>query len=67
MEIETNGERTTLSPIDQVVLAVGLKPRDELKEILEALKIPFAVIGDARQPRRIFEAVEEGAKAAWEL
>jgi pyruvate/2-oxoglutarate dehydrogenase complex dihydrolipoamide dehydrogenase (E3) component len=67
VEIETNGERTTLSPIDQVVLAVGLKARDELKEILEALKIPFAVIGDARQPRRIFEAVEEGAKAAWEL
>jgi len=67
VEIETNGERTTLSPIEQVVMAVGLKPRDELKEILEALKIPFAVIGDARQPRRIFEAVEEGAKAAWEL
>ena len=67
VEIETKGEKTTLSPIDQVVLAVGLKPRDELKGVLEALKIPFDVIGDARQPRRIFEAVEEGARAAWEL
>jgi hypothetical protein len=56
-----------LSPIDQVVLAVGLKAKDELKGVLEALKIPFDVIGDARLPRRIFEAVEEGAHAAWEL
>jgi pyruvate/2-oxoglutarate dehydrogenase complex dihydrolipoamide dehydrogenase (E3) component len=67
VEIETKGERTTLSPIDQVVLAVGLKAKDELKGVLEALKIPFDVIGDARLPRRIFEAVEEGAHAAWEL
>ncbi len=67
VEIETKGEKSTLSPVDQVVFAVGLKPRDELKGILEALKIPFAVVGDARQPRRIFEAVEEGARAAWEL
>ncbi|MGA3084105.1 MAG: FAD-dependent oxidoreductase [Thermodesulfobacteriota bacterium] len=67
VEIETKGETSTLSPVDQVVLAVGLKPRDELKEVLEALKIPYVVIGDARQPRRIFEAVEEGARAAWEL
>ena len=67
VEIETKGERTTLAPIDQVVLAVGLKAKDELKGVLEALKIPFDVIGDARLPRRIFEAVEEGAHAAWEL
>jgi 2,4-dienoyl-CoA reductase-like NADH-dependent reductase (Old Yellow Enzyme family)/thioredoxin reductase len=65
--IETKGESATLSPIDQVVLAVGLKPRDELKTVLEGLHIPFAVIGDARQPRRIFEAVEEGARAVWEM
>ncbi|MEW6185036.1 MAG: FAD-dependent oxidoreductase [Thermodesulfobacteriota bacterium] len=65
--IETKGESSTLSPIDQVVLAVGLKARDELKTVLENLHIPFAVIGDARQPRRIFEAVEEGARAVWEL
>ncbi|MCJ7833570.1 MAG: hypothetical protein MUQ20_04205, partial [Deltaproteobacteria bacterium] len=67
VEIETKGERTTLAPIDQVVLAVGLKAKDELNGVLEALKIPFDVIGDARLPRRIFEAVEEGARAAWEL
>ena len=66
-EIETDGQGATISPIDQVVLAVGLKARDELKGPLEALKIPYAVVGDAHRPRRIIEAVEEGARAAWEL
>jgi 2,4-dienoyl-CoA reductase-like NADH-dependent reductase (Old Yellow Enzyme family)/thioredoxin reductase len=67
VEIESEGNPSTLSPIDQVVLAVGLKPKDGLKAALEALKIPYKLVGDAKRPRRIFEAVEEGARAAWEL
>jgi len=67
VEIESEGNPSPLSPIDQVVLAVGLKPKDELKAALEALKIPYTVVGDAKRPRRIFEAVEEGTRAAWEL
>jgi len=56
-----------LSPVDQVVIAVGLKPHDGLKEILQARKIRHFIIGDALQPRRIIEATEEGARAAWSL
>jgi len=56
-----------LSPVDQVVIAVGLKPRSELKEILQSSKIRHFIIGDALQPRRIIEATEEGARAAWSL
>jgi len=56
-----------LSPVDQVVIAVGLKPYDRLKEILQARKIRHFIIGDALQPRRILEATEEGARAAWSL
>jgi 2,4-dienoyl-CoA reductase-like NADH-dependent reductase (Old Yellow Enzyme family)/thioredoxin reductase len=56
-----------LSPVDQVVIAVGLKPNDELKEILQVKKIRHFIIGDALQPRRILEATEEGARAAWNL
>ena len=56
-----------LSPVDQVVIAVGLKPYDGLKEILQARKIRHFIIGDALQPRRILEATEEGARAAWSL
>jgi NADPH-dependent 2,4-dienoyl-CoA reductase/sulfur reductase-like enzyme len=61
------GREQILSPVDQVIIAVGLKPNDELKEILQAKKIRHFVIGDALQPRRIIEATEEGARAAWNL
>jgi len=61
------GREQILSPVDHVIIAVGLKPHDELKEILQAKKIRYFIIGDALQPRRIIEATEEGARAAWNL
>ncbi|MDD5722504.1 MAG: FAD-dependent oxidoreductase [Syntrophales bacterium] len=67
VDIETAGEKSTVSPIDQVVVAVGLKPRDHLTEVLKEAGIPYTVIGDASSARRIIEATEEGARAAWEL
>jgi len=63
----TEGGEQILSPVDQVVIAVGLKPRSELKEILQRRKIRHFIVGDALQPRRIIEATEEGARAAWNL
>ena len=57
----------TLTGFDQVVIAVGMKPRNELKRCLEENNIPHTVVGDALQVRRIMEATEEGAKAAWDL
>ncbi|MEN6446368.1 MAG: FAD-dependent oxidoreductase [Syntrophaceae bacterium] len=63
----TADEERELSPVDQVVVAVGLTPRQELKAILEELCIPFTLVGDAAEPRRIIEATEEGARAAWDL
>jgi NADPH-dependent 2,4-dienoyl-CoA reductase/sulfur reductase-like enzyme len=61
------GREQLLSPVDQVIIAVGLESRKELKEILQARKIRHFIIGDALQPRRIIEATEEGARAAWNL
>jgi NADPH-dependent 2,4-dienoyl-CoA reductase/sulfur reductase-like enzyme len=61
------GREEVLSPVDQVIIAVGLKPNDKLKGILQDQKIPHFIIGDALQPRRIVEATEEGARAAWNL
>jgi 2,4-dienoyl-CoA reductase-like NADH-dependent reductase (Old Yellow Enzyme family)/thioredoxin reductase len=61
------GREQILSPVDQVIIAVGLKPNDKLKEILQAKKIRHFIIGDGLQPRRIIEATEEGARAAWNL
>ncbi|MDO9516390.1 MAG: FAD-dependent oxidoreductase [Syntrophales bacterium] len=67
VEIETAGEEATVSPIDQVVVAVGLKPRDGLTKTLKDEGIPCTVVGDAASARRIIEATEEGARAAWDL
>ncbi len=61
------GREQILSPVDQVVIAVGLRPQDGLKDILQARNIRHFIIGDALQPRRIIEATEEGARAAWSL
>jgi 2,4-dienoyl-CoA reductase-like NADH-dependent reductase (Old Yellow Enzyme family)/thioredoxin reductase len=54
-------------PADQVVIAVGTKSCGDLKNILEEKSIHHVVAGDANQPRRIIEATEEGAKAAWDI
>ena len=65
--ILSNGEEQILSPVDQVIIAVGLKPRDDLKKFLQARGISYFIIGDALKPRRIIEAIEEGARAAWSI
>jgi 2,4-dienoyl-CoA reductase-like NADH-dependent reductase (Old Yellow Enzyme family)/thioredoxin reductase len=62
-----DGREEILSPVDQVIIAVGIKPNDELREILKAQKIRHFIIGDALEPRRIIEATEEGARAAWNI
>jgi 2,4-dienoyl-CoA reductase-like NADH-dependent reductase (Old Yellow Enzyme family)/thioredoxin reductase len=67
VSILTGAEERNLSGVDQVVVAVGLSPKQELKSILEELGIRFILVGDAMMPRRIIEATEEGAQAAWDL
>jgi pyruvate/2-oxoglutarate dehydrogenase complex dihydrolipoamide dehydrogenase (E3) component len=54
-------------PADQVIIAVGTRARCELKKALEDRNIRHFLAGDASQPRRIIEAVEEGARAAWSI
>ncbi|MFO7569684.1 MAG: FAD-dependent oxidoreductase [Smithellaceae bacterium] len=67
VECNTAGELSTITPVDQVVVATGMKPVNALGGVLEKLGIPFAIVGDARSPRRIIEATEEGARAVWAL
>lgn len=62
-----DGKEEILTDFDQVVLAVGMRPRNALKAHLQHSGIRHTVIGDALQVRRIMEATEEAAKAAWEL
>jgi 2,4-dienoyl-CoA reductase-like NADH-dependent reductase (Old Yellow Enzyme family)/thioredoxin reductase len=65
--LQSKEHEENLTGFDQVVMAVGMKPRNALKESLEQRKIQHMIVGDALQVRRIMEATEEGAKAAWEL
>jgi 2,4-dienoyl-CoA reductase-like NADH-dependent reductase (Old Yellow Enzyme family)/thioredoxin reductase len=64
--VSEDGVQETL-PVDQVVIAVGTKSCADLKTTLEDKKINHVVVGDANQPRRIIEATEEGARAAWDI
>ena len=59
------GREEKIGSMDQVVMAVGMKPVNGLQIVLEELNMDFKVVGDAVKPRRIIEAVEEGARAAW--
>lgn len=65
--LAVNDKTEEVSGFDQVVLAVGMKPRNGLAEELEKAGVPYTVVGDALEVRRIMEAVEEGANAAWKL
>jgi len=65
--VVSEDQKETISPIDQVVIATGMKSREELRRILTERNIRHFIVGDASQVRRIIEATEEGAKAAWDV
>ena len=50
---------------DNVVLALGFKPLDSLVKELDGKVKKISVIGDAKQPRRIQEAIYEGFLSAY--
>jgi len=63
--ITKNGEDLKLEPVSQVIIAIGVTPRNDLKDTLSKKGFIHFVVGDAVAPRRIIEATTEGAKAAW--
>lgn len=65
--VSTGGVEKRLAPVGQVIVAVGVTPRQELKETLVRQGIRHFVVGDAQAPRRIIEATTEGAQAAWQI
>lgn len=65
--VEVKGEEKRLEPVAQVIVAIGVTPRTELKDMLAKKGIRHFVVGDAVAPRRIIEATTSGAKAAWEI
>jgi len=60
--IKRNGGEETWKGFDTIVLATGVKPRNELVKESEARVKEVYVIGDAAKPRKGLEAIREGAE-----
>jgi NADPH-dependent 2,4-dienoyl-CoA reductase/sulfur reductase-like enzyme len=58
-----DGKDETEVPVDLVVLAVGMGPNRELEEALAGSGLETLIIGDAREPRGVGEAILEGFEA----
>lgn len=67
VSVSVNGQEQVLAPVDQVIIAVGTRPNNDLAGVLKTEGIRHYVIGDAVETRRIVEATEEGARAAWDI
>ena len=65
--VSTNGKEQKLEPVNQVIVAIGVTPRNTFKDMLREKGIRHFIIGDASTPRRIIEATTEGASAAWTI
>jgi pyruvate/2-oxoglutarate dehydrogenase complex dihydrolipoamide dehydrogenase (E3) component len=50
-----------------IVTAMGAKSEKTLENVLKDLAIPYRIVGDAKTPRRILEAIHEGHKAGEEI
>jgi len=50
-----------------IITAMGAKSDNALEDVLKELAIPYKVVGDAKSPRRILEAIHEGHRAGEEM
>jgi len=66
VRIECEGAREDL-PADSVVLAVGTRSNNSLREMVETSGIPFRIVGDAVQPAMVFDAIHQGFTAGREI
>ncbi|MFC1907534.1 FAD-dependent oxidoreductase, partial [Chloroflexota bacterium] len=57
-----NGQEEVWSRFDNVVLAVGAQPLNELATALKDVTEELYIIGDAAAPRRAVDAIREGAE-----
>jgi len=64
--IDKEGE-TSFVKADNVVLALGLKPRKEIVKAFQGLAAEIFAIGDCVEPRKIIHAVREGFDVACKI
>ena len=64
IEVEDKAGQCLDVEADAVVLAIGLRPEQELHGALKELGIPVHAVGDCVKPQRVGEAVHEGYRVA---
>ena len=64
---EKEGKTEKIGGIDTIVLAVGAKSETEMVETLDKMGIPYINTGDCVEPRKIWDAIHEGFRAAYDL
>ncbi len=57
-----NGEEETIRGIDNIILATGSRPVQDLYKAIRDKVDEVHVIGDAKEPRKALEAIAEGAR-----
>jgi 2,4-dienoyl-CoA reductase-like NADH-dependent reductase (Old Yellow Enzyme family)/thioredoxin reductase len=57
------GPSKSIGHFDSVVVAIGHQAHDPLSQNLAAAGLSYTVIGDAREPRQIFDATHDGRDA----
>jgi 2,4-dienoyl-CoA reductase-like NADH-dependent reductase (Old Yellow Enzyme family)/thioredoxin reductase len=62
-----DGSKKNIGTFDTVVLAAGVKPRDELKKEIEGKGPIVYLIGDALKPANALAAIAEGARVGREI
>jgi pyruvate/2-oxoglutarate dehydrogenase complex dihydrolipoamide dehydrogenase (E3) component len=61
---DKKGERRTIGDVDNIIVAIGVRPHAILAEKISQSVPELHVIGDAKQARSALEAIQEGAEIA---
>jgi 2-enoate reductase len=62
--VERGGQEETIRGVERIVLCMGIRPVDELSSRIGDMVGEVHVIGDAKQARRLCEAISEGRETA---
>ena len=64
---ERDGAEEKIEGVGMIITALGASEATGLVPVLDALKVPYLMAGDVKKPRRLLEAIHEGARAGEEI
>lgn len=67
VRMDTEDGPEVLTAVDTMVIAMGSRPINDLANGIKKEGFTVNVVGDAAEPRRIYEAIHEGFKAAFNI